>query len=171
MMRNILLFVSALFLLSCSDSNSDLEDKLTAAITEGEAGPQGYKTVQMAELTDFDWDTMYYFQASEDKKEISDVIGFKWEGATVPQLSRRLLFVKDQQVVSFVDFNYNELPLFIYGCEGDKWIYPKSRTNFASFKYCEGDREVYTFIPVQCIDNIRELIDYKCPEGGVAKAE
>ncbi|GAB3826727.1 hypothetical protein GCM10028895_38100 [Pontibacter rugosus] len=97
--------------MSCSDSNSDLEDKLTAAITEGEAGPQGYKTVQMAELTDFDWDTMYYFQASEDKKEISDVIGFKWEGATVPQLSRRLLFVKDQQVVSFVDFNYNELPL------------------------------------------------------------
>ncbi|SFU85960.1 hypothetical protein [Pontibacter akesuensis] len=169
MMRNLLLFVTALFILSCSDSNSNLEEKLTTAITEGEVGPEGYKIIQMTELTDFEWDRMYYFQASEDKKEISAAIGFKWDGTTVPELSRRLLFVKDQEVVSFVDFNYNDFPLFVYGCEDDKWVYPNSRSQFASFKYCDGDREIYTFIPVKCIDNIKELMAYDCPaEGAVA---
>ncbi|PRY10651.1 hypothetical protein CLV24_11370 [Pontibacter ummariensis] len=165
MLKNILFFVFALLLFSCSDSDSSLNEKLEEAVVDGEAGPEGYKTIQMAELTDFEWETMYYFQPNEDKKVISDAIGFKWEGDAVPENHRRLLFVNGEKVVSYVDYYYEELPLFVYGCEGDRWVYPKSRTDFASFKYCEGDKEVYTFIPVQCIDNIRELMENKCPEG------
>lgn len=89
----------------------------------------------------------------------------------MPDLNRRLLFVKGNEVVSFVDFNYNEFPLFVYGCEGDKWVYPKSRSQFASFKYCDGDRGIYTFIPVKCIENIRELMVYECPTEGAVVTE
>ncbi|CAM3569062.1 hypothetical protein POKO110462_09740 [Pontibacter korlensis] len=169
-LKNILPFSFALLLFGCSGSNTSLNEKLRAAVTEGEVGAQGYKTIQMADLTDFEWDVMYYFQPNEDEKAISDVLGFKWEGAEVPENHRRLLFVKEQEVVSYVDYYYKDFPLFVYGCEGDKWIYPKSRTNFASFKYCSGEKEIYTFIPVQCVENIRMLMDNKCPEGGPATA-
>lgn len=171
MLKNILVVVSVVLLLGCSGSNSGLNEKLKAAVTEGEVGPEGYKTIQMAELTDFDWDTMYYFQPNEDEKAISDAIGFKWEGAEVPENHRRLLFVKGQEVVSYVDYLYDEFPLFVYGCGDDKWVYPKGRTTFASFKYCDGATEVYTFIPVKCAENIRELMQYKCPEGAAVAAE
>ncbi|WP_439881234.1 hypothetical protein ACSX1A_19095 [Pontibacter sp. MBLB2868] len=165
MKRYLLPFLMLLVFAGCSDSNTSLEEKLKTAVTEGEAGANGYKTIRMADLTDFEWEKMYYFQPYETKKDISDAIGFKWEGAEVKEGYRRLLFVNQGQVVSFVDFNYNEFPLFVYGCQGDKWVYPKSRTEFASFKYCDGDDAVYTFIPVQCIENIRQLMDRKCPAG------
>lgn len=156
--------VALLWLASCSGSNSNLNDKLMKAVTEGEPGAEGYKTIQMADLTDFDWDTMYYFQPNEDSEAISETLGFKWEGSVVPDNHRRLLFVKGQEVVSYVDYFYTDFPLFVYGCDSDKWVYPKSRTNFASFKYCDGETEIYTFIPVACIENFRELMDSKCPE-------
>ena len=158
------LLLLVFFASSCSDSDNKLEEKLRAAVTEGEAGANGYKTIQMADLTDFEWEKMYYFQPYETKKDISDAIGFKWEGAEVKEGFRRLLFVSQGQVVAFVDYNYNEFPLFVYGCQGDRWVYPKARTTFASFKYCDGDKEIYTFMPVQCIENIRELMAYKCTE-------
>ncbi len=171
MLRYTLLFAFALLLFGCSGSDQELNQKLRAAVTEGEAGAEGYKTIQMAELTDFDWDVMYYFQPNEDQKAISDVIGFKWEGAEVPDNHRRLLFVKGEEVASYVDYYYSDFPLFVYGCGDDKWIYPKSRATFASFKYCSGNQEVYAFIPEPCVDNIRMLMDNPCPEGEAASAE
>lgn len=148
----------------CSDSNSDLNDKLMDAVTEGELNADGYKTIDMAELTDFDWDKMYYFQPNEDQKAISDAIGFRWEGSGVQVGSRRLLFVKGEEVVSFVDYVYEELPLFVYGCQDDQWVYPQSRSEFASFTYCVGEKDVHAFIPVRCLDNIKDLMEQQCPE-------
>ncbi|WP_299755978.1 hypothetical protein [uncultured Pontibacter sp.] len=165
MKRYIWPLLALLWLAGCNGSNTALNEKLKAAVTEGETGAGGFKTVQMASLTEFDWDIMYYFQPNEDEKAISDVIGFKWEGDEVPENYRRLLFVKGEEVVSYTDYSYNDFPLFVYGCEGDKWIYPKSRSEFASFKYCNDDQEIYTFIPVQCVENIRLLMEYKCPAG------
>ncbi|WP_276497663.1 lipoprotein [Pontibacter litorisediminis] len=164
MKRYILPLLALLWLAGCNGSNTALNEKLKAAVTEGEAGPEGYKTINMAELTDFDWDMLYFFQPNEDEQAISDVIGFTWDGAEVPENHRRLLFVKGEEVVSYVDYYYNDFPLFVYGCGDDKWVYPKSRSEFASFKYCSGEQEIYTFIPVPCVDNIRLLMDNKCPE-------
>ncbi|WP_139307986.1 hypothetical protein [Pontibacter flavimaris] len=171
MKRCIWPLLALLLLAGCNGSNTALNEKLKAAVTGGEVGPEGYKTIRMAELTDFDWDTMYFFQPNEDEKSISDAIGFKWEGDAVPDNHRRLLFVKDGEVVSYVDYYYNDFPLFVYGCEADKWVYPKSRSEFASFKYCSGEEQVYAFIPVPCVENIRLLMDNKCPEGEAAVAE
>ncbi|MCX2738393.1 hypothetical protein [Pontibacter anaerobius] len=163
--------LALLWLAGCNGSNTALNEKLKVAVTEGEAGPEGYKTIQVAELTDFDWDMMYFFQPNEDEKAISDAIGFAWEGDEVPEDHRRLLFVKGEEVVSYVDYYYKDFPLFVYGCEGDKWIYPRNRSEFASFKYCDAQQEVYTFIPVQCVENIRLLMEYKCPEGEAVGTE
>lgn len=164
MKRYLIPLLALLYFTSCTDSNTSLEQKLRTAVTEGEAGPNGYKTVNLAELTDFEWDRLYYFQAGEDKKSISDAIGFKWEGAEVKAGRNRLLFVKGEEVVSYVDYTYTDFPLFVYGCRNDKWIYPRERSQFATFKYCSGENEIYTFIPVACVGDIRQLMEYKCPE-------
>ena len=164
MKRFLLPLLAILFFASCSDSNTSLKENLREAVTEGEAGPQGYKTVNLAELTDFEWDRMYYFNAGETKNSISDAIGFRWDGSNVEAGNMRLLFVKGEEVVSYFDYNYQEFPLMVYGCQGDKWVYPRDRSQFATFKYCSGDVETYAFIPVPCVNDIRELMGYKCPE-------
>lgn len=164
MKRYLLPLLALLYFTSCSDSNTSLENKLKEAVTEGETGPSGYKTISLTELTDFEWDKLYYFQAGEEKKLIGSAIGFKWDGPAVGEEDRRLLFVKGEEVVSYVDYNYREFPLFVYGCDEDKWVYPKSRSQFASFKYCDGDKETYTFIPVACVGNIKDLMQLKCPD-------
>lgn len=171
MIRKLLLpFTLLMFLTGCSDSNDDLLEKLQAAVETAEVGADGYQVVAIDSLTDFEWETMYFFQASEDKKAISDAVGFKWEGDAVPELNRRLLFVNDGEVVSFVDYNYTEFPLFVYGCNTDRWVYPRSRSRFATFKYCASDETIYPFIPVECIGNLSEMIEAGCPEGEEATA-
>lgn len=171
MTRKLLLpFTFLLLLMGCSDSNDALLEKLQTAVEETEAGADGYHVIAMDSLTDFEWETVYFFQASEDEKAISDAIGFKWKGATVPELNRRLLFVNDGKVVSFVDYDFTEFPLFVYGCNTDRWVYPRSRSTFATFKYCSSDETTYPFIPVECIDNLSEMVEAGCPEGEGATA-
>ena len=171
MIRKLLLpFTALLLLMGCSDSNDDLLEKLQESVEKEEFGADGYQVIAVDSLTDFEWETLYFFQAGEDKKGISDAIGFKWEGATVPELNRRLLFVNKGKVVSFVDYNYTEFPLFVYGCNTDRWVYPRSRSRFATFKYCASEETIYPFIPVECISNLNEMVATGCPEGEGATA-
>jgi hypothetical protein len=161
------LYLMALFILcSCSDNgNRELLEKLKTAVEAEEVGASGYKVIPMESLTDFEWDMLYFFDQNSNSDDISDEIGFKWEGPGVPNLQRRLLFVEDGKVVSYVDYNYKEFPLYLYGCNEDRWVYPRNRTRFASFKYCnEEKQELYTFIPVECVNNLQELMRMKCPE-------
>ena len=171
MTRKLLLpFTFLLLLTGCSDSNDALLEKLQAAVEKEEFGADGYQVIALDSLTDFEWETVYFFQAPEDEKAISDAIGFKWKGDAVPELNRRLLFVNNGEVVSFVDYDYTEFPLFVYGCNTDRWVYPRSRSRFATFKYCVSDETIYPFIPVECIDNLREMVEAGCPEGEGATA-
>lgn len=170
MIRKPFLLLIITTFLGCSDSNDDLLEKLQASVEEEEVGANGYQVIAMDSLTDFEWETLYFFQASEDEKAISDAIGFKWKGATVPELNRRLLFVNDGKVVSFVDYDYTEFPLFVYGCNTDRWVYPRSRSRFATFKYCANDETTYPLIPVDCISNLSEMMEKGCPEGEEATA-
>jgi hypothetical protein len=173
MIKKLLLLLTTVSFLSCSDSNDDLLEKLQTAVEKEEVGANGYQVVAIDSLTGFEWETMYFFQAGEDEKAISDAIGFKWKGATVPELNRRLLFVQGDKVVSYTDYNYTEFPLFVYGCNTDRWVYPRSRSRFATFKYCANEETVlYPFIPVECIDNLGEMVDAGCPEpAATASAE
>jgi hypothetical protein len=161
--KNILFFFSCLVLISCSDSNDKLIDELKAIVEADEKMETGYTVVELAELTDFDWDTLYYFHQLDDKKYISQQIGFKWDGEAVPNLQRRFLFVKDGKVVSYSDYAFNDLPITLYGCSQDRWVYPRSRASFAAFKYCRGDEFSFPFIPVPCINEFQEMVDADCP--------
>lgn len=160
------LLLIALFLLgSCSDNNNELLDKLKAAVEQENASGKDYHVVAMDSLTDFEWETLYFFDAGEDKKSISDQLGFKWnEGTTVPDLHRRLLFVNKGQVVSYADYKFDDFPLMVYGCNEDRWVYPRSRTRFATFRYCNQGKVVYPFIPVACVENLSGMLGQDCPE-------
>lgn len=170
MIKKLFLLLTITTFLGCSDSNSNLLDKLQSAVEEEKMGENGYNVVDLESMTDFEWDTLYFFQAGEDKRAISDAVGFKWEGATVPQLNRRLLFVENGQVVSYMDYNYMEFPLMVYGCNEDRWVYPRSRTRFATFKYCDDGETIYPFIPVECAGNLSEMMEIGCPEGEATAA-
>lgn len=170
MIKNILLLLIVLPLLAgCSGGNKDLREKLQNAVEADDAGTKGFKTIELTKLTDFEWDTAYFFQASETARDISDRIGYKWDGSDVPDWHNRLLFVKGGKVVSYTDYNYQEFPLRVFGCNTDQWVYPRSRSRFASFKYCQNVEPVYTFIPEPCLRNIRELMADKCPDGKAVK--
>ncbi|MBB6611460.1 hypothetical protein H7F15_10470 [Pontibacter sp. Tf4] len=168
-MKNIFLLLLALFALaSCSDSNDALLEKLRTAVeTEN---PEGYNTIDVSALTDFEWDRMFYFQGEQTALDIQAETGVKWEGASdVPKNHNRLLFMKGDQVVSYVDYNVDEFPLRVFGCENDRWIYPRNRSTFASFSYCLNDKQTYAFVPKPCLQNMQELINTKCDEAPKAE--
>lgn len=170
-MRKIFLFVFAVFVLAgCSDSNKALLEKLRTAVEAGSENAQGYTIVDMGSLTDFEWDRMYFFQGKQTVVDIEAETGVKWEsGSDVPEGHNRLLFMKGNEVVSFVDYYAEEFPLQVMGCKEDRWIYPHSRSTFVSFKYCLNDKEVYAFVPQPCLENMKELINTKCDDKAQAE--
>ena len=168
-MRNTLLLLLTLFvLMGCSDNDNKLLDKLQTAVKK-EPGKAGYTVVELESITDFEWDTLYFFAGQVSPEEVNNQIGIKWDGGKIPGGYDRLIFVKNNQVVSFIDYNLVEFPLQVFGCNTDRWIYPRNRSTFAAFKYCQGEKEVYAFIPEPCFGNIKELQQNKCTE--VKKAE
>ncbi|MCC9137071.1 hypothetical protein ACFSKU_20425 [Pontibacter silvestris] len=159
-----LLIIIFLFLGSCSDNNNELLEKLQAAVEEENAVGNDFHVVDMDSLTDFEWETLYFFDAGEDKRSISDQIGFKWDGPVVPDLHRRLLFVNEGQVVTYTDYKFDDFPLMVYGCNEDRWVYPRSRSRFATFRYCNQNNVIYPFIPVTCVENLSGMMGQDCPE-------
>jgi hypothetical protein len=163
-MKNFLLLTIVILFCSCSGGNDQFLEKLQTAITSEAASAKNYKTIKLTDLTDFEWDTLYYFQEGEHPRDISGVIGIKWDGPEVPGGHSRLLFVKGGQVTSFTDYSLTEFPLRVFGCNTDKWVYPRERSTFATFKYCQNNTELYAFIPEPCLANLSELQHGKCPE-------
>ena len=163
MKKNLLLLLIVFAFAGCSKSDDELLNKLRTEV-EKEGGKTGYHTVSMESLTDFDWDLMYFFAGETDVKEIEGQIGFKWDGSAIPGGHNRLLFVHQNQVVNYIDYNAEEFPLRVFGCNQDRWIYPHNSSTFATFKYCHNGEEVYAFIPESCLENIRELMALKCKE-------
>lgn len=162
-MKNLLLLLALLTFVSCSKEDPLLME-LKAAVDASEQNEAGYEVIDMAELTDFEWETLYHFHQLDEKNFISRVIGFRWMGDEVPNLHRRLLFVNKGEVVKYIDYDFRELPLTLYGCGEDRWVYPRERAKFATFKYCAGEDPIYPFIPVACITDFQEMIDAECPE-------
>ena len=169
MKKNLLLLLIGFTLFSCSDSDDTLLKKLQAAVEAPPKNKAGYNVVQLDQLTDFEWDAMYYFGEEVNPKEMSDQLGFKWDGEAIPGGHDRLLFVYQNQVVNYIDYNTEEFPLEVFGCDKDRWVYPRSRSKFAAFKYCQGDKKTYAFIPEPCVGNILELKSSVCKEESKAK--
>jgi hypothetical protein len=168
LMKNILLLLALLTFVSCS-KEEPLLIKIKTAVDNSEQSEAGYEVLDISEITDFDWDTLYHFHQLDEKNYISRVIGFKWTGDEVPNLHRRLLFVNKGEVVKYIDYEFSELPFTLYGCGEDRWVYPRDRAVFATFKFCAGEDTTYPMIPVACLSNFQTMIDAECPEQEVSE--
>ena len=65
--------------------------------------------VEVAQLTDFDWDRMFVFAPYTDVKTVHKTLGYEWRGAEVSQIERMdrfhlLVFTKDSKVVKYFEY-------------------------------------------------------------------
>ncbi len=140
----------------CQKSNKTLLLKLENEIKNNtekaiKAGER-YTVIDIKEIVDFDWEKMYVFDNYMDDNQISSHIGFTWSGPTVRNDHWRLLFIKNNQVVSYVDYAYFNLPIYFYQCE-DEIDYTKSEAKFFTTISCDGlGNKVFPFIPASCFD-------------------
>lgn len=84
------------------------------------------KQVNIQELTEFEWDSLYIFSPYTSKKEIEEVIGFESENIVdnmVDESTTYLLFVKDNTVVANVYGSTNSLGYTFDFGEYEKYLY------------------------------------------------
>jgi|GEM_PF-3174433 len=58
--------------------------------------------LDIKEITQFDWDTMYVFKPTVSAAEIDDILGFKYP--YFQDVAFRIIFIKDNQVVYHDDY-------------------------------------------------------------------
>jgi hypothetical protein len=103
------LLVWSVALLACSNNSARdafpgrLEQAIASAAKAGGA-------VRMADVTDFEWDTLHVFVPYTSVEEVQKQLGFAWSEATELDLDTRnqLVFVKEGRVVKHLFFPRNK---------------------------------------------------------------
>lgn len=129
---------------------------------------KGYIVLDLNQLTDFPWDSVYAFHGEEGGEYVNSTIGFRWDGPEVPNLHQRLLFVHEGAVVAYVDCNQEEpvynakenwpLPIWLYKCTDKEHGIARQEARFAAFRACEHGYISYLLIPLKCL---ADFPDYK----------
>lgn len=169
-----LLLLFALPFTGCSNSNEALLARLNKAVDPVRNLHQGYRVVDLKDLTDFPWDSMYVFHGEEGISYIQWIIRLKWNGPAVPNLHKRLVFVHEGKVVTYVDCNEEEdidgsvkrpaLPIFIYSCNGEpERRFARNTARFAVFRYCGKGSMHYPFVPLGCLTDFKDMLTQGCP--------
>ena len=86
---------------------SDFANKFQAAVQTVGRNPGDYKIVDVARMTTFVWDSLYYFKDDSDNNTadvISYVTGCPWSGPDFRDDCIRLVFTRKGQVSAFVDY-------------------------------------------------------------------
>lgn len=70
---------------------------------------QSAETVNLTDLTPFEWDTAYSFDPYTPKDTIFEIVGYKWDNIneTVSEGMNQLVFLKDEKVVCYL-YGYPE---------------------------------------------------------------
>jgi hypothetical protein len=84
-------------------SDEQLATTLRRTLAPLQRGERQAQVFQLADLTEFPWDSVYFFKGEEDDRVIAGAIGFEWIGPDVPNLYTRVLFTRQAKVVRFVD--------------------------------------------------------------------
>ena len=156
-------------LLSCNSQNAELQSKLYDSLEQFESKNQkadSFYKLNLDSLTDFDWERCYIFHADSyfDNETISKNTGIEFKGSSLDDGSRRLVFVKGDKIVSYVDINLDDFNVYFAGGElqdnrhGNHQIqfYEASATLIA-FKKCNSDS--WFFSPENEFDAFREMVE------------
>ena len=70
---------------------------------------QALKTVNLADITPFEWDIAYSFDPYTSKDQIYETVGYKWDDIveTVNEGMNQIVFMKDSKVVCYL-YGYPE---------------------------------------------------------------
>ncbi len=165
------LVIASMLLVGCTGSNDELLEKMRQQMEPVRTMTHGYRVLNLSDLTDFEWDSVYFFRGGSvpDNAEINSKIGFEWYEGAVPDGFRRLLFVRGREVVSYTDFipwNEQPMPIWMFGCRGDRgWGISRNDARFAVFRNCSSgasDIGTYYMVPLRCVDNFQALIEQGC---------
>ena len=159
------------------ESNDALLAKIRLTLNPLRKQNSGYVVMNLDSLTDFTWDSVYYFTEEVGAHHISTTIGFPWEGPSVPNSYKRLLFVHNHQVVTFVDFNEYAnadeqvewpIPIHMWACTKispvGKTVCPRNKARFAVSRSCSKYGIVYPLVPIECLDTpLHATLEHGCP--------
>jgi hypothetical protein len=94
------------------------------------------ETVNLSEITPFEWDIVYSFGPYTPKESIYETVGYKWDtiSETVNEGMNQIVFLKDEEVVCYL-YGYPETNGYgIYFTSFNKTV-----ENFASVLSAEDD--------------------------------
>jgi hypothetical protein len=169
----VLASMSIAALTSCHRSDKHLLIQLHQELTPLDTMTTGYRKLNLDSLTDFAWDRVYFFRGDTSPEFISKEIGFSWSGPAVYHTDRRLLFVRQQEVVAYVDCSralarsVDEpfLPISMYQCPTDKSAgIPRKQAKFAVYRTCDGAFITYAMAPLNCLSHFQDDIVEGCQD-------
>ncbi|AFD06634.1 hypothetical protein [Solitalea canadensis] len=158
--RIVIVLISILF--GCSGSDTKLLEKLKSSVNNhiilSSKNRSGYSVLTLSNIADFEWDKFYVFDEYVTSEEINGTTGIQWNGSTVPSGQRRLFFIKENEVVKYVDYRPIDFPLFIYECEPSKqYVFYKKDDTFIVFKKCNKDHCIYGLVPYRCKEDFKRF--------------
>ncbi|UOQ99374.1 hypothetical protein MUN81_07705 [Hymenobacter sp. 5317J-9] len=173
-LANTACIITSILLVSCTGSNDDFFEKMSQRMKPVRTMTEGYRVLDLNSLTDFEWDTVYFFKggslADMDIKDINMTIGFEWNGPPIGSEVRRLLFVRGREVVSYTDFMPDgggvgqPMPIWMFGCKGDKGSgISRKDARFAVFRNCAASGD-FQMVPLKCVEDSRIVIEQGCTE-------
>jgi hypothetical protein len=73
------------------------------------AATQPSERIDLAQLTDFDWDRLYIFGPHTKRDEVQNALGYEWAGVSKTKIARSdeislLVFTKDRKVVGWLEY-------------------------------------------------------------------
>ncbi|GAB2796582.1 hypothetical protein HNQ93_004346 [Hymenobacter luteus] len=175
-MKNIVLSLLFLALVGCSShqQNDTLLSAFNKKVEPVRTMRTGYIVLSLDSLANFAWDSVWVFGGEESAKSISINTRIKWSGPGVPNLHKRLLFTRENQIVSYIDCyqgsteGYTSLPISIRSCSrlrNEHIVLSRKEARFAIFRLCDRGFISFPMVPIKClkIDEYNNEIGQGCP--------
>ena len=91
------------------DDNQPNAAATLGAVIARAATTQPGEKIDLARLTDFDWDRLYIFGPHAKKSEIESALGFDWPGVSKTKIAKSdevalLVFTKEKKVVGWLEY-------------------------------------------------------------------
>ncbi len=149
-------------LITCSGSNSQLLNGLQDSVkqrseTASKANTH-YAILDLSSLTNFNWDKFYVFDEYVTNKQVREITGITWDGPDIPYGCKRILFIFQNEIVQYIDYEPISFPLFIYVCgPAEQYEFYKKDNPFAIFKSCDINGCTYGMVPLRCIADFKKM--------------